>query len=146
MFCLMFLLIFFLLLKKKPRRNLLVGRVPSKIDRIRLRRLLLESEKPWGSGWSCKPDSGFWLLRLQSSLDTVVRCTDRKEPPSGTRLSLSVTTKRLGYVSPNSRTVTRHFHLLTTSPLGADLDGRHCPRRALRRSSSPSNQITRRRR
>lgn len=43
---------------------LAVGRVPSRIDRIRL--LLRQSEKPCGSGRSCKPVNGFWSPRLQS--------------------------------------------------------------------------------
>ena len=47
----------------------------------------------------------FWSLYLQSLSATVVRCTALKEPPSGTRPSLSVSTKRQGYVI-NSRTVT----------------------------------------
>ena len=47
----------------------------------------------------------FWSLYLQSLSATVVRCTALKESPSGTRPSLSVSTKRQGYVI-NSRTVT----------------------------------------
>jgi hypothetical protein len=94
-------------------------------------------------------------------LATVVRCTALKEPPSGTRPSLSVSTKRRGYVI-NSRTVTfvspNYFFsffslfllwyiswfisgdcVLFDVTLGTDLDRRHGTWRTLRRSSIASN-------